>query len=153
MSFLNKPKNWKPNYVRISTILIILILLILGGFYLFNHNNQDDTILTGTVTDKNDVKNEVKKEDITVNISAIGAINSNIAGIAEEIWFYYPSLENASGVALNLGFSYFALIVAILSALIYALNLAFVVVKFIIGRSTKNAIENVDINLSESVGE
>lgn len=91
--------------------------------------------------------------NIILNISAIGAINSNIAGIAEEIWFYYPSLENASGVALNLGFSYFALIVAILSALIYALNLAFIVVKFIIGRSTKNAIENVDINLSESVGE
>jgi len=73
MGFLGKPKNWKPNYIRISICLLLIVAFAFGIFYLYKNINNSNQTADVNAPVANLPKEEPKK-DITVNISAIGDI-------------------------------------------------------------------------------
>ena len=70
MKFLNKPKNWKPNYVRIFLCLLLFVILFIAIFLITNANlkkTEPTTKISTTIQ-------EEPKPDITINVVALGDI-------------------------------------------------------------------------------
>lgn len=70
MGFLGKPKNWKPNYIRITLCLLLLIVLCVGIVFVFSKNSSKNE---GLATSSAPVQEE-PKPDITINVVALGDI-------------------------------------------------------------------------------
>lgn len=70
MSFLGKPKNWKPNYVRIFLCFLLFFILCVGISFLLNKKSSE----TGNIYTSTIPIEEEQKKDITVNIVSLGDI-------------------------------------------------------------------------------
>ena len=69
MGFLGKPKNWKPNYFRITFCLLLFIILIIGIFAITNKKTEN----TANIYTSSAVL-ETPEPDITINMVALGDI-------------------------------------------------------------------------------
>lgn len=74
MGFLGKPKNWKPNYIRISICLLLIVILAFASFYFLKNKNNSEPTAKVDATPTQIKQEEPPKEDTTIHISAIGDV-------------------------------------------------------------------------------
>lgn len=70
MGILGKPKNWKPNYIRITFCLLLLIILCVSIVFIINRSSAEK----GNIFTSSTPVQEEPKPDITINVVALGDI-------------------------------------------------------------------------------